>query len=265
MQLSKNIERISVVLPVYSETDSVRQVVDWLMATLGGKLLEIIIVASPKSSPESRQVCEALTVRYPQVRLESQRVNPGLGNAVRQGLARTRGDWVLMMDSDGEMENETVLRMIDKLAEDDYQLVVASRWIRGGGFSGYGGFKYYLNWAFQQIFRIIFWTGLHDLTYGFKLLRGDLARDIEWEGTLHEIACETTLKPVRLGVPVAEVPSRWTARTQGVSKNSFLRNFRYVRTALAARSRQKAGGSRPYAGQAELSRINFAATKSFPT
>jgi len=224
--------QISVVLPVYSETDSVRGVVRWLIENLADRLLEIIIIISPKSSDESRATCEELATDYPQVRVDVQEENPGLGNAVRQGCRQTRGNLVLMMDSDGEMENETVLRFLDEMAKDNYGLVVASRWIPGGGFVGYGRLKYMLNWGFQQVFRILFRTRVHDLTYGFKLLHGDLARAIAWEGTLHEIACETTLKPIRLGVSVSEVPSRWTARTQGASKNSFLRNFRYVRTAL---------------------------------
>src|SRR6185437_10381606 len=42
--------RISVVLPVFSETDTVRIVADWLRQHLGERLLEIIIVISPRSS-----------------------------------------------------------------------------------------------------------------------------------------------------------------------------------------------------------------------
>lgn len=224
--------RISVVLPVYSETETVRQVVGWLREHLAGALEEIIIVLSPRSKPASRDVCRALAESDPRVRLHIQERNPGLGHAVREGLERVRGNIVLMMDSDGEMEIETVPRMIAAMLRDDCGLVVASRWLAGGGFSGYSPIKYGLNWGFQQLFRILFRTPIHDLTYGFKLMRAELARGIAWEGVLHEIACETTLKPIRLGVRVAEVPSRWTARSQGVSKNTFLRNFRYVAMAV---------------------------------
>jgi dolichol-phosphate mannosyltransferase len=224
--------RVSVVLPVFSETETVRQVVDWLRDHLAGRLEEIVVVLSPRSQEASRAVCSALAASDARVRLHIQEHNPGLGHAVREGLERTRGRAVLLMDSDGEMENETVPRMIAAMLRENCGLVVASRWIEGGGFTGYSPLKYGLNWAFQQAFRILFRTRLHDLTYGFKLMRGELARGITWEGTLHEIACETTLKPIRLGARVAEVPSRWTARTQGVSKNTFLRNFRYVAMAL---------------------------------
>ena len=225
--------RISVVMPVFSETDTVRQIAEWLMRELGESLCEIIIVQSPRSSERCRDVCCGLVEDYPQVRLHTQRNNPGLGWAVREGFALAQGNLVLMIDSDGEMEIETVPRLVAEMARGGHALVAASRWSPGGGFTGYSRVKYYLNWCFQQLFRTLFGTRLHDLTYGFKLLRAELVRGLDWEGTLHEIACETTLKPVRLGVSVAEVPSRWTARTQGSSKNTFWRNFRYVRLAAA--------------------------------
>jgi glycosyltransferase involved in cell wall biosynthesis len=225
--LAPDAYRVSVVLPVYSEVDSVRAIVHWLRDHLGGRLEEILLVLSPRSQEASRKVCEEMAAD-PRVRLHVQVNNPGLGHAVREGYALTRGNLVLNMDSDGEMEIETVPRMLVALEQRQLDVVVAARWLPGGGFTGYSPFKKILNWGFQQLFRWLFWTRLHDLTYGFKLMRGELARGIRWEGTLHEIACETTLKPVRAGVRVGEVPTRWTARVQGTSKNTFWRNFRYV-------------------------------------
>jgi dolichol-phosphate mannosyltransferase len=223
---------MSVILPVYAETDSLRQIVAWLGQNLGPRLLEIIVIVSPRSGPPTVEVCQALTQADPRVRVYEQENNPGLGHAVREGLARAQGDYVLSMDSDGEMEIETIPRMIATLEQGSYDMVIASRWAKGGGFAGYSRFKFVLNWGFQQLFRALYWTRLSDLTYGFKLARAEVVRDLPWEGTMHEIACETTLRPLRRGARVAEVPSRWTARAHGQSKNTFMRNFRYVRTAV---------------------------------
>jgi hypothetical protein len=104
--------------------------------------------------------------------------------------------------------------------------------MKGGGFVGYSRLKYWLNWAFQQLFRHIYWTKSHDLTYGYKLLRAELVHGVVWTSVMSEIGCETTLKPMWLGVPVTEVPTIWRARTQGRSTNKFLRNFRYLGMAL---------------------------------
>jgi dolichol-phosphate mannosyltransferase len=238
--LPRSAWRVSVVLPVFSETATVEEIVRLLAELLGSALLEVVIVLSPRSAPASREVCGRLSAMDPRVRLHVQEVNPGLGNAVREGYALTRGNLVLNMDSDGEMEMRSVGRMLEEMERTGAALVVASRWMKGGGFSGYSPLKYVLNFVFQQIFRLLFLTRIHDLTYGYKLMRGELARGIAWRSTLHEIACETTLAPMRLGVPVSEVPTRWTARTAGASKNTFLRNFRYLWTALRILARRPA-------------------------
>jgi hypothetical protein len=55
----------------------------------------------------------------------------------------------------------------------------------------------------------------------------------EWQGQYHEIGCETTLRPIRAGYRVGQVPTVWRQRKQGRSNNSFITNFRYVGMALA--------------------------------
>ena len=225
--------RISVVLPVFSETRTVREITDWLRANLKPWLLEVIIVISPRSSAESKEVCRELARTDSRVQVFEQQENPGVGRAFREGYARVRGNIVLSMDSDGEMELATIPRMIAEMARGGFGLVVGSRWLPGGGFVGYSPAKRWLNWGFQQLFRIVFRTRLHDLTYGFKVIRADLVRNIRWEAIYQEIGCETTLKTIWLGIPASEVPTTWKAREEGRSTNNFARNFRYVGMALS--------------------------------
>jgi len=51
---------------------------------------------------------------------------------------------------------------------------------------------------------------------------------IEWHGTLHEICIETTVKPIKHGYNLQQVPSVWVGRREGRSVNTFFKNFRYV-------------------------------------
>jgi dolichol-phosphate mannosyltransferase len=229
--------RISVVLPVFSETRTVREIVDWLRDHLEPWLFQVIIVISPRSSRESQEVCQELARTDSRVQVFEQRENPGVGRAFREGYARVEGNVVLSMDSDGEMELATIPRMIAEMAGGNFGLVAGSRWLPGGGFVGYSPAKRWLNRGFQQLFRILFRTRLHDLTYGFKLMRTELVRNISWEAIYQEIGCETTLKTIRLGIPVSEVPTTWKARVEGRSTNNFARNFRYVGMALSILAR----------------------------
>jgi dolichol-phosphate mannosyltransferase len=240
--------RISVVTPVFDETDSVRELCAGVVDLLGEDLHEILIVLSPNSSPASFDACLSQSECYPGlVKVVLQQGGRGLGVAYREGISYARGSHTICMDSDGEMELETVSRLRDLFQTDStLVLAVAARWLPGGGFDGYSWSKQVLNWLFQRFFGLLFWTDTHDLTYGFKMYRTDMAQRMPFTGSRHEFACEGTLLPIRLGFKVAETPSRWTKRKAGVSQNPFRDNFRYVRMALRLRFQPQALLTEPF-------------------
>ncbi len=224
--------RLSVIVTVYSETFSVRETVERLLASNRGYILEILLVVAPKSSEESFTVCRDLEKKYQRLKVYTQERTPGVGWAYREGMALAKGNYIALMSGDLETEPEAVDRMVRKIEETGCDCVIASRWLQGGGFVNYDKKKLVLNWMFQKLFRMLYGTKLTDLTYGFKILKQEVAQSITWEGTLHEIFIETTVKPLRAGFVFAEVPSVWIGRKEGESKNTFWRNFRYIRLAI---------------------------------
>jgi hypothetical protein len=70
------------------------------------------------------------------------------------------------------------------------------------------------------------------MTYGFRIMPTRLMQVIRWEELRHPFLLETVIKPLRLGVPVSEIPSTWRTRTEGESQNTFFRNFEYFRIGL---------------------------------
>jgi dolichol-phosphate mannosyltransferase len=225
--------RVSAVLPVFAERGTVAEIARGLVELVGGELHEIILVVAARAPAETREICREVEREIACARFSEQRENPGLGLGVRQGIAEARGTHVLLMDSDGEMDVRTVPAMVDALKRERADMVVASRWMRGGGVEGYDPLKYWLNRAFQLLFRILYRTRVHDLTLGFKLCRADLFQSLPWDSQFHDIGCETTMRPIRAGARVAEVPTVWVRRKEGESSNPFRRNFRYVHKALA--------------------------------
>lgn len=223
--------RISVVLPVHSEMESLKKVTEKLFELVGDALYEVVIIVSAESPLETFKACEDLTKKYSDVKAYTQK-GKGLGNAVRQGFSYVTGTHVLMIDSDGEMNPETVPKMIRKLLDGNLDMVVASRWMKGGGAIGYTAPKYVFTRFYNRLFRFLFRTSIHDLSLGFKIMRIEIAKGISWEGERHEIATETTLRPIRIGYKVGEVPTVWVRRMTGKSKNWMLANVRYVRMAV---------------------------------
>lgn len=223
--------RLSTILPIHSETDSVRETVEALLALLGDQVHEIILVVHHASPEETFKTCQELIEKHSNVKLRTQ-TSDGLGNALREGMRLASGTHALFMDSDGEMNPNTVPQMISKLLDEDLDMVVASRWVKGGGAEGYQPIKYVFVRLFNSLFRHLYKTSIHDLSLGFKVMRVELAKGIEWRGEYHEIATETTLRPIRLGYKVGEVPMVWTKRKARKSKNWVGANIRYLKMAL---------------------------------
>ncbi|MGH7197354.1 MAG: hypothetical protein ACREH5_01260, partial [Candidatus Omnitrophota bacterium] len=133
-------------------------------------------------------------------------------------------------------------KLIEVIQNDSLDLVVASRWAKGGSIDvrGYGLLNYGLASLFQRIFMAVLGTTVSDLTFCYKIGSARLFKSIAWEGTGHELAMETTMKPILMGYRVAQIPTRWAARREGRSNHKFRRNLRHLALALklcAARGR----------------------------
>jgi dolichol-phosphate mannosyltransferase len=224
--------RLSIVVTVFSETFSLRETVDILLSRDRGYIHEIILLTSPRASQETFAICRECEQRDPRIRTVIQKNNPGIGWAYREGMLAATGNYVALMAGDLETEPAAIDRMVDKIIATGCDGVIANRWLPGGGFTNYDPLKLVLNWIFQKIFSVLFWTKLGDLTFGFKILSRKIVEQVHWESTLHETCIETTVKPLKLGFYIEQVPSVWVGRREGVSVNGFFRNFRYVRLAL---------------------------------
>lgn len=224
--------KLSIVVTVFSETFSIDETLNILLGQDRNYIKEIILLASPRASEEAFTICNRWVAKEPRVRLVVQKNNPGIGWAYREGMLAATGNYVALMAGDLETEPAAVDRMVEKIVETGCDGVIASRWLPGGGFTNYDPFKYVLNWAFQEIFRLLFRTRLSDLTFGFKILSKEITEALDWESILHEICIETTLKPLKARYYLEQVPSVWVGREEGQSVNTLLRNFRYVKIAL---------------------------------
>jgi glycosyltransferase involved in cell wall biosynthesis len=230
--------RVSVLLPVMDETESLKETIRILLEENSQAISEILIVVCARTAPESVAVCEALQREQPGlIKLFWQKL-PYLGGAMRDCFDWAAGSHVLMMASDLETDPRTVKYLIAE-AEKGFDIVTATRWTQESAFHGYDPLKYHLNWVFQQIIRVLYGTELSDLTLAFRIFRSEWVKRIRWEELRHPFLLETILKPMRLGATIAEVPTVWRAREEGASHNTFWQNFVYFRIAVKTRLRPR--------------------------
>ena len=227
--------RISFVVSVLNETDSLRQTVDTIFALAQDNVWEVLLVIAAHTTAPTRAVIRELADQYRgHIRVHEQRL-PFLGGALREGFAEARGDFIMLMASDLETDPNVIPRFLERMKTGDWDIVAGSRWMEGGGFEGYSRLKLALNFLFQRFFRVLYRTNLTDLTYAYRLYRRSALEGIVWEELRHPFLLECLLKPLRRGARVIEVPCTWRLRREGQSANTFLQTFRYLRTAVKTR------------------------------
>lgn len=235
----ERLDSVSVILPVLNETTSLAETVDVVLGEAKDRVKELLIVVCGKTTPEAMATVERLRNERRDVVVLHQQL-PHLGGALRAGFDAARGSHTIMMASDLETNPHDVKRLIDEAEKLPWGIVTASRWRRGGSFCGYSKMKLICNWVFQRCFALLYGTKLTDMTFGFRILPTKLAQSIHWEEVRHPFNLESIIKPLRLGVPVVEIPSAWRPRTEGETSNPFFRNFAYFRIGMKTRFARKA-------------------------
>lgn len=214
---------IYIVLPTYNEADNIRDMVETLLG-LGLDDLHLLIVDD--NSPDGTgKIADELVAAHPsQVEVVHRAGKEGLGKAYLAGFAHAlaRGAGVIVqMDADFSHSPTYVPTMIAKLA--DYDVVVGSRYVRGGSVDEkwqYG--RWLLSWFANSIYtRIILNCRTRDLTAGFKAWRRDTLLGLDLDrvksnGYVFQV--EMAYLAEHLGYRVLEVPIFFEERRLGTSK-----------------------------------------------
>ena len=206
---------VSVVLPVYNEGETVEPVLRALDAAISTP--HELIVVWDFDADTTRPVVERLMGDLPTLSGRRNDLGRGVLNAMKAGIASSRGDFILISMADGSDEPAVVDPMV-ALAQDGADVVAASRYMPGGGQIGGPLAKRLMSRAAGLTLHWFAGVPTHDPTNNFKLYRRTFLDATPIESTAgFELALELTVKATLAGRRVAEVPTTWRDRTAGQS------------------------------------------------
>ena len=148
----------------------------------------------------------------------------GLGPAYLDGFRRALelgADLVFEMDCDFSHDPADVARLA--AAAEDADLVIGSRYVRGGGTRNWGLLRRLIARGGSLYAQLLLGVPVRDLTGGFKCYRRAVLETIDLdaiESKGYAFQIETTYRTIKAGLRVVEVPIVFTDREVGGSKMS---------------------------------------------
>ena len=105
----------SVVIVSWNTAELIRRCIDSVFLRNPGESLEVVVVDNASSDGSAEQIAAA----YPQVRLFVNTDNLGFARACNQGIAAARGEIVVLLNSDTEMQSERPLQRVREVLAAD--------------------------------------------------------------------------------------------------------------------------------------------------
>jgi glycosyltransferase involved in cell wall biosynthesis len=198
---------ISVVVPVFNEAATVRQVVAELLEL--PLRLEILLV-NDGSTDDSAAVLAALGREHEQVTVLTQPANRGKGAAVRRGIAESSGEIVLIQDADLEYSPEEFPELIELICQGRADVVYGSRFL---GRHRVFMFSHYVGNVIVTFFtNVLYNTMLSDMETCYKVMRTEVLRSFTLRSNGFGIEPELTAKIFKRGYRVYEIPITYDGR-----------------------------------------------------
>jgi glycosyltransferase involved in cell wall biosynthesis len=202
--------KLSVVMPVYNESATLRRVVEKVLAVP----LEIELICVDDGSRDgSVEILKELQSHYPQIKIALQPKNMGKGAALRRGIQEATGLYVVIQDADLEYDPGEYPILLDPLIQDKADVVYGSRFLGGHAHRVLYFWHSVGNWLLTLFSNILTNINLTDMETCYKMFRRELIQAIPIEEDRFGFEPEITVKIAKRRLRIYEVGISYWGRT----------------------------------------------------
>ncbi len=231
---------LSIVLPTYNESQNITRMLDSIAEALPVDAHAEIIVVDDNSPDGTGDIASRHKVSNKKLSIQviKRPCKLGLSSAILAGVQSAAGQIVVVMDGDFSHPPHTIPKMVEELKDSKYDIVVASRYIKGGSVIGWPFKRRLMSKGATKIAQVGLGIQVNDPMSGFFAFKRGIIEGIKFDAIGYKMLLEILVKAK--GARIKEVPYTFTNRRAGASKldssvmidyfRAVWRLYRYGRT-----------------------------------
>ena len=220
---------LTIIIPSLNESDNLKRLIPEIKSEIGKKFTyEIFIIDGINKDNKTFKITKKNSIRY-----LNRISNNDYGNAVRLGIKKSTGKYILFMDGDYSHNPKFILKLYENKL---YDVVIASRYVPGGKTDN-SLLSETLSRFLNKFYNIILNLELEDVSNSFKLYNTKMIKRLHLSCNHFDIIEEIIFKLKKNNdkIKFLEVPYHFKQRKFGKSKRNFFIIIAYLFSILKLR------------------------------
>jgi dolichol-phosphate mannosyltransferase len=228
---------LSIIIPSYNELENLQVLLPQLKTELTNTKInyEILIIDTVQGCEETRNICST----YLNIKYINRSPSNSYGDAVRTGINKSNGDFLIFMDADGSHSPSFVKTLYEKRNNAD--IVIASRYIDGGKTEN-GLILIFMSFVVNKLYSLVLNLNIKDVSNSFKLYKSNYVKNLILKCANFDIV-EEILYNCKVNYPtikILEIPYTFKKRMYGETKrNLLIFIFTFILTLIKLRFSKK--------------------------
>ena len=202
--------KLSVVIPVFNEQATIRYVIRRVLAV---PLNIEILCVDDGSSDGSREILKELQAQNPELQVFFQPENRGKGAALRLGIQKATGNFVIIQDADLEYDPSDYPSLLEPLIQNKADVVYGSRFLGSGPHRVLYFWHSIGNRVLTLLSNCLTNINLSDMETCYKAFRREVIQSIRLEEDRFGFEPEVTVKIAKRKLRIYEVGISYWGRT----------------------------------------------------
>lgn len=201
---------LSVIIPVYNEAKTIRQILEKIRAV---NIDKEVIVIDNGSTDNTGSILKSL--EHDNLKVIYHVVNRGKGGALLTGLQHARGELVIFQDGDLEYDPGDYVKLVETMKQGGVDVVLGARFTKG-----YHGLPMHRlgNRSLTAILNFLFRSDINDYATCYKLAHRETFCGLGLESKSFDIEVEIICKVLKKRLRIREVPISYYPRSYAEGK-----------------------------------------------